>query len=36
MLVGILADDWGTVLHADGKAVWAHLRMVPAGTALTT
>ena len=34
MLVGILADGWGTVLHADGKAVWAHLRIVPAGTAL--
>ena len=34
MLVGILADDWGTVLHADGKAVWAHLRMVPVGTTL--
>ena len=34
MLVGILADDWGTVLHADGKAVWAHLRMGPVATSL--
>jgi hypothetical protein len=32
MMVAVVADGWGTVLHGDGKAVWANLRLsAPAG-----